>query len=173
MTGKAKHCSENCGSFLTLTTARAVGLLVTVNQLRSILGWEIPPAERQMGDFIKIGETGQLMLRDTVAREFVIRSNMTTGCSMLSEEEVLALVRSASLSILRLGRACGLGAQAQFISSELQNAVNVGKSKSLSAYEVCRKALELYLRENGIGKLFYIVSSRLRKVKAIHNRTRG
>jgi hypothetical protein len=126
-----------------------------------------------MGDFMKGAETGELMLRDTVAREFVIRSNMTTECSMLSDDEVLTPARTAAQRVLRLGRACGLGAHAQFISSELQNAVKVGKSKSLSAYEVCRKELELYSRECGIGKLLYIMNSRLRRVKVIHNPTRA
>jgi hypothetical protein len=124
-----------------------------------------------MDDFMKGGEAGQLILRDTAARGFAIRSNTMTRCSMLSDDEVLTLTRSAWLSILRLGRVCGLGVHAQFISSELQNAVKAGLSKSLSAYEVCRKALELYLREWGIGKLLYIVNSRLRKVKVIHDPT--
>jgi hypothetical protein len=83
------------------------------------------------------------MVWDSVAQDVVIRSNIATGSSMLSDDEVLALVRSCSLDILRFGIACGLGAQARVISSELQNAPKSGKSKSLLVYDVCRKALEL------------------------------
>jgi hypothetical protein len=66
-----------------------------------------------------------------------------------------------------VGSKCGFGAQARVISTELRNAAGPGKSKSVSAYGVCRKALELYLRESGLGGLFYIVNSRLRKVETI------
>jgi hypothetical protein len=78
---------------------------------------------------------------------------------MLSDDEVLILVRSASLGILRFGDACGLHAQACVVSKDLENAAKSGKSKSLSAYEVCRTALEVYSQGSGFGKLFYIVNS--------------
>jgi hypothetical protein len=126
-----------------------------------------------MEEFMKADRTGQLILREGVARDVAFRSDTITGDSMLSDDEVLTLVRTASQHILRLGGACGLGVQAHVISSELQKAAKSGKSKSLSAYEVCRKALELYQRESGCGKLFYIVNSRLRQVRSIQNPTRA
>jgi hypothetical protein len=115
--------------------------------------------------------TGQLVLRAMVAREIVIRLNATTGGSMLSDDDVLSLVRTSSVGIFRGGGACGLGPRAQMISNGLQSVACSRKSKSLCAYEVCRKALELYSQEDGIGEFFYIVNSRLRRVKSIENPT--
>jgi hypothetical protein len=123
----------------------------------------------KMDKFMNGDGTGALTLRGHAARELVIRSNNTTRGSMLSDDEVLTLVHPASLGILRFGIACGLGAQARMISSELQNAARSGKRKSLSAYDICRKALALYSRENGIGRFFYIVNSMLRRVRSIRS----
>jgi hypothetical protein len=133
----------------------------------------ISPEKGQMGDFMKGDGTGPLAVRGNVARELVIRLNIMTGGSMVSDDEVLTLARGASLGILRLGISCGLGAQARVISSELQSAAKLGKSKSLVAYDLCRKALELYLRENGIGGFFYILNSMLRKVQSIRSPNRA
>jgi hypothetical protein len=119
--------------------------------------------------FMKGEGTGQLVLHDTVARESAIRSNAATRGSMVSDDDVLTLTRSCASSILRVGAACGLGVLAHVISNELQNAAKSGKSKSLCAYAVCRKALDIYSQESGIGKFFYIVNSRLRRVKSIEN----
>jgi hypothetical protein len=126
-----------------------------------------------MGEVMRAEGSGPLVLRDKVDRGVAIRSNTTTGGSMLNDDEVLALARSASQTIFRFGCACGLGDQAQLISNELQNAGQSRKSKSQRAYEVCRRALELYSRESGIGKLFYIVNSRLLTVKSIRSLTRA
>jgi hypothetical protein len=111
--------------------------------------------------------TGPLVFGDTVTRDLIIRSNTTTGGSMLSDEDVLSLVLPAWRGLLRCGSACGFGAEACVISSELQGAAKSGVSKSVRAYEVCRLALEVYSRESGLGKLFYIVNSRLRRVRSI------
>jgi hypothetical protein len=99
-----------------------------------------------METFMDGDETGVLVLNDRVARGMVIRSDATTGGSMLSDDEVLALAHSASLGIVRFGRACGLGGQASMIAKELQGLAKggaSGKSTSLLAYDVCRKALEV------------------------------
>jgi hypothetical protein len=100
-----------------------------------------------MGEFVRAGKTCLLVIHDGVARELVIRSGAIPWCSMLSDDEVLTLSRSATLAILQLGGVCGLGDHVQLISNELQNAAKSGKSKSQRAFEICRKALELYLRE--------------------------
>jgi hypothetical protein len=126
-----------------------------------------------MRELMKGDRAGLLMLRDKVAQEGAIHSNATTGGSMLSDYEVLALGRSASLDVLQYGGACGLGEQAQVISNELQSAAKTGKSRSLCAYEICCKALELYSRWSGFGELFYIVNSRLRRVASIRRSTRS
>jgi ankyrin repeat protein len=122
-----------------------------------------------MREFMEGDGMSALMLSDMVGREIVIRSCATTGGSMLSDDEVLTLARSSSVGIRRFGIGCGLGADAQVLSTELQSATKSGKAKSLMAYEVCHKALEAYLRESGFGKLFHIVNSRLRNVKSIEN----
>jgi hypothetical protein len=70
---------------------------------------------------------------------------------MLSDDEVLTLVRSASRGILRFGGVDVLAAQAQMISNELQRIAKSGKSKSERAYEVCRMALEFYVQERESG----------------------
>jgi hypothetical protein len=125
-----------------------------------------------MGEFAKGDGMNLLMLDEKVAREAVMHSSATTRSSMLSDDEVLTLAHSSSVGILRFGNAWGLGAQACVISSELENAARSGQSRSLSAYDVCRKALELYSQENGVGQFFCIVNSRLRRVKSIQNPTR-
>jgi hypothetical protein len=90
---------------------------------------------------------------------------------MLSDEEILRLAHSCLAVLLRCGNAWGLSSEAQVILNELQRAARSEGSKSQKAYEVCRKALELYWRESGIGGLFYIVNSRLRKVRSIRSTT--
>jgi hypothetical protein len=70
------------------------------------------------------------------------------------------------------GEAWGLFDEAQAISNELQNAAKSDKSKWLRAYDVCCEALKLYLQNSGVGRLFYIVNSRLRKVRSIRNPVR-
>jgi ankyrin repeat protein len=127
----------------------------------------------KMGEFMTGDGGGPLMARDNVAQELAVRSNMTTGSSMLSDDEVLALAHGSSVGILRFGIGSVLGAEARVISSELQNAAKSGRSKSLNAYEVCRKALELYLRDSGLGKLSYVVNSRLRRVRSIRSPDRA
>jgi hypothetical protein len=91
---------------------------------------------------------------------------------MLSDEEILTLAHSCSSGIDRWGEAWGLSLEAQVILNELQSAAKSEGSKSKKAYEVCRKALELYSQESGIGGLFYIVNSRLRNVRSIDSPTR-
>jgi hypothetical protein len=44
------------------------------------------PGESTMGDFVEGGEIGLLVIRDTVGRDGVIHSNVTTGSSMLSDD---------------------------------------------------------------------------------------
>jgi hypothetical protein len=118
------------------------------------------------------GSTGLFAFRDEGVRDSVIRSNATTRGSMLSDDEVLMLARSAAQAIQRFGDACGLGAEAQYISNVLRKAAQASKSKSLRAYDVCRTALEGYLRASGFGKPFHIVNSMLRMVKSIPAPTR-
>jgi hypothetical protein len=91
---------------------------------------------------------------------------------MLSDDEILRLAHSCLSGLLRRGKAWGLSAEAQVILNELQSAASSEGSKSKKAYEVCRKALELCSRESGIGRLFYIVNSRLRKVRSLRSPTR-
>jgi hypothetical protein len=83
---------------------------------------------------------------------------------MLSDVEVLTLGRSCSRRIPGSGAAWGLSVEARMLSKELESSANGGGSKSQRAYDVCRKALRLYWRESGFGRLLYIVNSRLRKV---------
>jgi hypothetical protein len=112
-------------------------------------------------------EGGPLVLGDPARLSLAIRSNTTTGGSMLSDDEVLTLSRSSSRGIPGSGAAWGLDGETRVLSKELESSANWRGSKSKRAYEVCRKALELYSRESGIGKLLYIVNSRLRKVRSI------
>jgi hypothetical protein len=63
-----------------------------------------------------------LVIHDGIARELFIRSDAISRGSMLSDDEVLMLVRSASLGIVRYGGVSGFATKAQLISNELQNA---------------------------------------------------
>jgi hypothetical protein len=103
-----------------------------------------------MGDFMKGDGTGQLVVRGTVARDVVIRLSNRTGGSMMSDDEVLTLARSAAREVLQFGTACELGVHSKVISDELQSTAKSGKSRSLCAYELCRKAPEMYLQGSGI-----------------------
>jgi hypothetical protein len=120
-----------------------------------------------MGKFMEGDGMCTLILGDTVNIGLAVRSNTTTGGSMLSDAEVLTLSGSSSRRILQSGALWGLGVDTGVLSKELQNSSNSGGAKSQRAYEVCRKAVELYSRESGFGRLLYIVNSRLRKVRSI------
>jgi hypothetical protein len=120
-----------------------------------------------MGQFMEGDRPGPLVLDDTASLGLAIRSNTTTGGSILSDDEVLTLGRSSPRRILGSGATWGLCFAAQEFSKELRSAANREGSKSQRACEICRKASELYSRESGFGRLLYIVNSRLRKVSSI------
>jgi hypothetical protein len=124
----------------------------------------IRPREAKMGEFMWGEGRGTLKIGDRVTSEGVIRSGVTAGGSMLSDDEVLEL--ALSVGILRFGGKHRCVAQTELISRELQKAARSGKSRSQRAYDVCCRALEMYSQECGFGKLFYVVNSRLRKVRA-------
>jgi hypothetical protein len=90
---------------------------------------ETAPGET-MEDFVEGSGTGLFILDDTVGLGLAIRSNTTTGGSMLSDDEVLTLSRSSSLRILGSGAARGLGVEARVLSTELQGSANWGGSNS-------------------------------------------
>jgi hypothetical protein len=87
--------------------------------------------------FHERGSSGPAYRRGFVDRELAIHSNIRTRGSMLSDE-ALTLGRSCASGI-RFGITVGLGADARVISSERLSAAILGKSKSLSAHEICRK----------------------------------
>jgi hypothetical protein len=83
-----------------------------------------------MAEFVNGDWTDSLAVRDIGARDLIdlaIRSNMTTGNSMLGDDEVLALACAAALSIVRCGITCGFDVQVRGTSSELGNAAKSGK----------------------------------------------
>jgi hypothetical protein len=88
-----------------------------------------------------------LVIHDGVVRELVIRSDVISGGSILSDDEVLTVARSASRAILRVGGVSGLGLQAQLVSNELQNAATSGKSKSQSVCSLSQGIGVVFARE--------------------------